>query len=104
MIKHIVFFRLKENSEDAEKNENKRALADIFRPLENLPTVSEYSVAVNFSESPSAWDVVIDSSFNSVHDLKLYQVSLEHQTAIKKAGKFKKDKAVIDYDSNLIKK
>ncbi len=98
MIKHIVFFRLKKISKARERNDKSITLAEIFRPLKNLPSVSEYSVAVNFSESPSAWDVVIDSSFKTVHDLKSYQVSIEHQTAIAEASRFDKDKAVIDYE------
>lgn len=98
MIKHIVFFKLKGILNDDEKTEKTRALSDIFHPLKNLQFVNEYRVAVNFSESPSAWDVVIDSSFNTIGDLKSYQISKEHQAAIMDAGKFEKEKAVIDYE------
>lgn len=99
MIRHLVFFRLKENLPEEEKEKQVRFLIDTFQPLrERLPFVLEYRVARNFSESPAAWDVVIDSVMKDKKDLKKYSLSPEHQEAIQQASGIEKEKAVVDFE------
>jgi hypothetical protein len=98
MIKHIVLFRFTEIQSDEEKRENAKLLSSIFTPLKDLPSVKEYNVGVNISNSDFAWDVVIDSSFDSLNLLKEYSISKEHQEAIRKGKQFAKEKSVIDYE------
>lgn len=97
MIKHIVFFRLKGNLSKVERRNKAEAIKAIFSPLGNLQSVKEYKVGVNISESDYAWDVAIDSLFESPEKLREYSLSEEHQDAIRQAKLFDKDKSVIDY-------
>ncbi len=97
MIKHIVLFRFTEIMSADKRKEKAKRLQSIFEPLKDLPSVKEYRVGINISESDSAWDVVIDSVFDSPESLKAYSISEEHQLAIQSARKFAKEKSFIDY-------
>lgn len=96
MIKHIVMFRFK-NVEINKREANAKSLIKVFSPLIELECVKSYRVGINISNSEFAYDVVIDSEFESVDDLNAYQVSPEHKKAIADASVYKKEKCVIDY-------
>ena len=98
MIKHIVLFRFTEKMTAEERNKKAESLQSIFQPLEELESVKEYRVGINISCSDFAWDVVIDSVFDSPESLKRYSISDEHRDAILRARQFEKEKSVIDYE------
>ena len=98
MIKHIVFFRFKGEPDREERLKMAMGMKSIFSPLVELPSAREYTVGINIAESEAAWDVVIDSTFDSVEKLKQYSVSKEHQDAILEAKKFDKERSVVDYE------
>lgn len=98
MIKHIVLFRFTEKMTADERNKKAKILQSIFQSLKDLSSVKEYSVGVNISKSDFAWDVVIDSVFDSHELLRTYSISKEHQDAISRARQFAKEKSVIDYE------
>jgi len=98
MIKHIVIFRITGNYDKETRRRLAYELAACFSPLKEHSSVTEYKTGVNFNESENAWDVVIDSLFESRAKLEEYQVSIEHQQAIKSAARFNKEKAVVDYE------
>lgn len=98
MIKHIVMFRFTEEIEKEGKIELAKELAKIFSPLASLKSVEDFQTGINFNEVSYAWDFVIDSTFKDKESLEKYQVSREHQEAIRKAAYIAKEKAVVDYD------
>lgn len=97
MIKHIVMFRFIEAVESGDKLDLAEELSQIFSPLISLKCVKDFRTGINFNEAPHAWDFVIDSVFESREALEEYQISREHQEAIKKAAHIVKEKAVVDY-------
>jgi len=97
MIKHIVFFRFTEILTENERIENAKTLCSIFSSLKDLPSVNKYRVGININESDAAWDVVIDSTFESPVLLEEYNTSREHIEAIEKGRQFAKERSVIDY-------
>ena len=97
MIRHIVFFRFTDDSDNISREEKAKEFSAIFSPLECLECVREYRVGINISVSENAWDVVIDSTFNSIEDLRNYSDSPEHKEAIRLGKKFSKEKSVVDY-------
>ncbi len=97
MIKHIVLFRFTEKMTADKRSKKAKSLQSIFQPLEELECVKEYRVGINISKSEFAWDVVIDSVFDSLESLRAYSISKEHQDAIVRARQFAKEKSVIDY-------
>jgi hypothetical protein len=99
MIKHIVFFKLSGALTPDDKMAQLNKMEKIFSPLgSKFPFVIEYRTGINFNESSSSWDFVIDSIFETKEDLKKYQDSEEHIETIKKGSEIEKTKAVIDYE------
>lgn len=99
MVKHIVFFKLIPQAPSENKELGLNKMQEIFSHLgEQLPYIAEFRTGINFNESDSAWDFIIDSLFNNREDLTRYQESQEHQEAIKRGREILKTKAVIDYE------
>lgn len=97
MIKHIVFFRILDETDATKRKAVAEELNEIFSPLSSIEPVREFRTGINFNGAPHAWDFVIDSIFDNRDQLEAYQVSREHQEAIKRASHIKKEKAVVDY-------
>ena len=93
MIKHIVSFKLKDESK------NKTNL--IKELLETLPSkISEikyFEVGINISDSPTAFDIVLISEFESIDSLKKYQVNPEHLKVTEVISLYKTSSMVVDY-------
>jgi hypothetical protein len=99
MIKHIVFFKLSTATLPESRKLQLEKMKEIFSPLgEKLPYIVEFRTGINFTKAAHAWDFVIDSVFKNEDDLQRYQVSEEHQEAIRKGSEIEKSKAVIDYE------
>ena len=101
MIRHIVLFKLKEFFSDEERN---KALDEVllnFRSLVGeIPQIRKYEVMPDLVHGPSSFDVIIDSSFDNLVDLKDYQAHPAHQYAVEQNKKWSCKKAVIDYDTD----
>jgi hypothetical protein len=99
MVKHIVLFKLISFSGEEDKKSQLNELKVIFSVLpEQLDYIAEFRTGINFTVAGHAWDFVIDSLFSGKEDLKKYQESDEHQSAIRKASSIGKMKAVVDYE------
>lgn len=99
MVKHIVFFKLTSFSNKIEKESQLKEMEEIFSILPGqLSFITEFRTGRNFTEADHAWDFTIDSVFEDKDDLLKYQVSNEHQEAIRKASHIEKIKAVVDYE------
>jgi len=69
MIRHIVMFKVKE--------ENKASIcSDIKQQLASLPNkishIKHFEIGINEKESDRAYDMVLNSSFDSWEDLSTY--------------------------------
>lgn len=93
MVRHIVFFKLK-NPTDELKLEVKTKLLS----LKNRVSVLKYiEVGLNFSDEDRAYDLSLITDFNSKEDLNIYSndpFHLEVVTFIKRVAKSTK---VVDY-------
>ncbi len=93
MIKHIVSFKLKEDSKD------KAGL--IKQELDSLPSkisqIKYFEVGINISDSPAAYDIVLISEFESVEDLDIYRMHPEHRKAVDLINLYRIDSMVVDY-------
>ncbi len=99
MIKHIVFWRLKENAEGASKEENAATLKQILEALkESIPEIIHIEVGMNGIESPAAFEVALYSEFASFDDLKIYQAHPEHLKCKEFVEKVTSERAVVDYE------
>lgn len=76
-------------------------LAFIKNELEKLPSlieeIKEFKIGLNISESPKAFDIVIDSIFDNEEKLKDYIIHPAHQELIKKLEGIREKTHVVDY-------
>ncbi len=99
MIKHIVFWKLKEGahgqSDEANANEIKRLLESLNGKIESI---EKLEVGFNFVENSNAFDVALYSEFKSKADLDAYQVHSLHVAAKVFIGEATSDRKVVDYE------
>ena len=78
MIRHIVFFKLKDNSKA-----NKQRIKDVILPLkEKIDVIKFYQVGINFANEERAYDLALVSDFNTIDDLNNYASHPEHLKVI----------------------
>ncbi len=99
MIRHIVLFKLKEFSSEAERNDVLEKVLINFRSLKGeISYIRFYKVEKDIFGGMDSYDVVIDSNFDSIEDLKAYQNHPAHQYAVEQNKKWCDHKAVMDYE------
>jgi hypothetical protein len=98
MIKHVVFWKLKDQAEGATKAEN---AALIKRKLEALrgriPGLLTIEVGLDVERSPAAWDVVLYSEFTDQAALDGYQKHPEHAAVAAFIGAVRSERGVVDW-------
>lgn len=98
MIKHIVVWSLKNNAEGFTKAENaERIKTEILKLKEQIPQIKKIEAGINITMADDAFDIALNSEFNSVEDLQIY---IDHPVHIKFKEfilPLKRDKRVIDY-------
>lgn len=95
MIRHIVFWKLKENAEGNSKGKNallmKEKLESLNGKIEGL-----LSAQVNRNYNPSGYDVCLVSTFTSKQALDFYQSHPLHVAVKSFVGSVTEDRAVTD--------
>ena len=99
MIKHLVFFKLAEEAEGNTKVENILLVKEKLEALkEVIPVVRKIEI---FSNHPLAssdnHDIVLDSEFDSLEDLKVYADHPEHLKVGEFIAKVRTGRVAIDY-------
>lgn len=100
MIKHIVMWRFKDSAEGKSKEENIRIVKkDLEKLVGVIPEIRDFEVGININdESPTAFDAVLVSSFDSWEDLKAYRADPRHQKAASYNKLVRSDRVVVDYE------
>ncbi|MCG8527911.1 MAG: Dabb family protein [Opitutales bacterium] len=99
MIKHIVFWKVKEEV----KGKKQADLADeIRRKLEALPSqiseIIDFEVGFNFNPAGVAFEIALYSTFSSKDALQAYQVHPAHVEVKDFIVSVVKETAVVDYE------
>ncbi|MCM1113984.1 MAG: Dabb family protein [Clostridium sp.] len=80
MIKHIVCFKLKENSE-----EMCTKTADILKSMKgNVPQLMDIEVGIDFLHSPRSYDIILQVTLENADKLNEYQNDPYHCNIVKK--------------------
>jgi hypothetical protein len=100
MIKHIVIWKLKEESAGRNKVEIAAALKEQLEALPVLiPEIRALEVGSNIKEGDFAGDIALYAAFDSLADLARYAVHPEHV----KVGAFLKgvvlERRVVDFET-----
>ena len=101
MIKHLVFFKVKDGIGNLDKNQ---ILQNIKEKLDKLPDLIEeikyYEVGINVTDSPRSWDISLISGFNNADDLTYYKDHPEHLKVVEYIKEVTTSSAVVDYDDS----
>ena len=98
MVKHIVMFKLKET---LSKEEKMVVMHDFKAAIEALPAeisvIRKVFVGLNINES-EAWDICLESEFDTLDAVKAYAVHPAHVAAAGILKDAKQDRACVDYE------
>lgn len=96
MIRHIVFWKLKEEN----KSENALKIKSDLEALKGkIPGLLSVEVGINHDEAPQDnWDVVLTCGLESMDALNAYQVHPLHKEAGKFIGQVRTARACVDFE------
>lgn len=99
MIKHLVFWKLKESAEGSDKAGNGAKLKRMIEALAPLvPGVISLEVGFNFNPGDTASDVALYSEFESKDALESYQKHPEHVKVAEFVREITLERRVVDYE------
>ncbi len=100
MIKHIVLFKLAEEAEGNSKAANAVIIKQRLEALKDLiPEILKMEVSINHADAPAGnHDIMLDSEFRNLDDLRTYISHPEHQKVGEFIGKVRTGRAAIDYE------
>ncbi len=94
MVKHIVMFKLKENTQE-HRDKAVQALSGLKDLVESVRSLE---VGVNFTESDRAYDIVLTVGFDDKAGLNAYTVHPDHQPVIQTMQALSSGSVVVDYE------
>ena len=98
MVKHIVLFKLKESLTSAEKADvMNRFKAAIEALPQKIDFIRDIRVGLNINPDEQ-WDICLDSTFDSLDDVKAYAVHHDHVAAAGILKDAKDGRACVDYE------
>jgi hypothetical protein len=93
MVKHIVFFKLKNNTQ-AHCQEIQTKLLTM---KENIEVLQDIEVGINFAEEERAYDLALLTEFKTEEDLDIYAKHPFHQNIITFMKSVAISSKVVDY-------
>ncbi len=99
MIKHIVFWKLKENADGHHKDENAKKAKEVLESLNGkIKGLLHLEVGIDLSKSESSSDLVLYSEFEKKEDLEHYRNHPEHRSVLPFVKSICLERRVVDYD------
>jgi hypothetical protein len=99
MVKHIVFWTLKEEALGATKSENASRMKETLEGLaDKIPGLLHIEVGFDFFQSKDSFDVALYCEFESREDLAAYQSHPEHLNAVEFIREVRIERKVVDYE------
>ena len=98
MVKHIVMFKLKESLSENEKIEIMNSFKSAIEALpETIKFIKDIHVGLNINPAEK-WDICLDSTFDSLEDVKAYSVHPAHVAAARLLADVKENRSCVDYE------
>ena len=99
MIKHIVFWRLKELAVGNKKEANTLLMKTKLESLQGkIKGLVSIQVGINKNESADACDICLISEHQSWEDLNFYQEHPAHKEVAAFIGEIRESRSVIDFE------
>ena len=94
MVKHIVFFKLEDDSK-----QNKLFIKEKLLSMRNqIDVLKHIEVGINFTDSPRAYDLALITEFDSKDDLKVYATHPVHLPIVAYLKEINTKTKVVDYE------
>ena len=95
MLTHVVFFRMKPESQ-----QRKGELVSVLRAMkEQIDELAEIEVGVDVSRSARSWDAALVTRFRSSADLAAYRVHPDHKKVLELVAEICSETSVVDYEA-----
>jgi hypothetical protein len=99
MVKHIVFWKLKDFAEGASKRENALKAKALMEDMRGkIPGMLKLEVGINFESSDSACDISLYTEFETRRALDAYQTHSEHRKLREFMPLIRTERRVVDYE------
>ncbi len=100
MIKHIVFWRLKESAHGNSKLANARLIKEKIEGLRGrIPGLLTIELGIDTTATENSSDIVLYSEFSSQEALSAYQVHPEHMAIVPFVVEAQCERRVVDYEA-----
>ena len=96
MIRHIVFFKMKDSAGEAKTQKLAKELEALIERTDGL--MQDCIVAFDVVHSENSYDIVLNSLFDNLADLDKYRVHPEHVKVVELIKKLCTSTAKIDYE------
>jgi hypothetical protein len=99
MVKHIVFWKLKDELAGEQRTDVLRRIKEGFEALHGvIPGLTHIEVGVDFSRGSDAADIVLYSEFESRAALDGYQNHPGHLAMVPIVREWRIERRVVDYE------
>ena len=83
MFKHIVMWKLNEDTSDQSKKDSAEVIKSALEQLPPLISqIVSYEVGINLQDEDSTFDLVLLSEFNNQNDFEIYRTHPDHIKAV----------------------
>lgn len=94
MIKHVVFFKLKDGSPESVER-----TAEVLRGLEHkVEQLRSLEIGKDILRSERSYDIALIAVFESLEDLQGYQVHPEHKKVIAYMNEVRESSIAVDFE------
>lgn len=98
MIKHVVCFKLKDNSDDAKE----RATNVLLSMITKVPTIWGIEVGQNVLDTPRSYDLILQVVVEDLKKLEEYQNDPYHVNVVKKyMNSVIESSVAVDYETDM---
>ncbi|MBU3737837.1 MAG: Dabb family protein [Rhodoferax sp.] len=98
MIKHLVFWKLKESAHGNSKHANALEIQRLLTDLQGkIPGLLAIEVGLDLSQTPNSSDIALYSEFESEAALLAYQSHPLHQAIVPFVAEAAAERRVVDY-------
>ena len=97
MVKHIVFFKLKDEIVDKEQVA-KNVINTLYELKNKIAEIKFYELGMNFANRETAFDIALISHFDTREDLEKYRLHPEHVRAVEQIRPYISKTASVDYE------
>ncbi len=99
MVKHIVMWKLKDNAEGADKEQNAKIMKKNLEALKDkISVIQHIEVGFDFVNGDASQDVMLYSEFATKEDLDIYRVHPEHVKEADFVKKVTSNRYTVDYE------